>query len=60
MLVYSEEENDVCEREAEKERESKGEVCYLQPAAGIGKGREEEEEPLICPVTGLGQLICWC
>lgn len=43
--------------EAWKERESKREVCYLQPAAGIEKGREEEE-PLICPVTGLGQLIC--
>lgn len=38
--------------------DSKREVCYLQPAALTGKG--SEEEPLICPVTGLGQLICWC
>lgn len=45
--------------EAKKERDSKREVCYLQLAERIGKGREEEE-PLICPVTGSGQLICWC
>lgn len=54
MLVYSEEGNDACEKEAKKERS-------LISATGIRdrkKGREEE--PLICPVTGLGQLICWC
>lgn len=58
MLVSIEEKNYVREREAKKERKPRREVGYLQPAAGIGKGREEE--PLICLVTGLGQLICWC
>lgn len=28
------------------------------PGSRDGK-RQEKEEPLICPVTGLGQLICW-
>lgn len=59
MLIYSEEKNYVYEREAMKERESTREVCYLQLAAGTARGREDEE-PLICPVTGLGQPICWC
>lgn len=55
MLVYSEEGNDACEKEAKKERS-------LISAMGSRdrKKAREEEEPLICPVTGLGQLICWC
>lgn len=44
-----------------RKRDSKGEKekgCYLQPPERKGKGRGGE--PLICPVTGSGQLICWC